>query len=365
MKYVKHGLLAVLVGVGVALTYFFFERAVHHAINYIWEDLFDTNTNRLMVLPICLGLSIIYFGTQHFLDPKAEKAEQHGLGSMPQLTVHTYIKVLAIGFLSLVAGASLGPEAILVPACIVLGGYVGKTFLGDKKSKIIEFGILGFVALFVAFFNSFVIGMLSLLLVKKQFKVQLHINLVALSLIAAASAAITLRLLSDVSYFNLPPMSWHINIATIMMVSLVGLAGYLGTYILKFGHDFAKKISDGLSGDEWWLHASVAAAGLIALYLLGGNLVQFTGNESIAPMFHQAPELGIIGLIWIFIIKIAAMSWSKAFGYRGGLIFPTVFAASILAAIASQMVSDVNVVYVFIAAMIGFFIADSKAHILL
>ena len=86
--------------------------------------------------------------------------------------------------------------------------------------------------------------------------------------------------------------------------------------------------------EQWWLRGLVAASGLSALYLLGGPLVEFTGNKSIVPMLNQAASLGAIGLIWLVVIKTATISWSKAMGYRGGLIFPTVFIASTLVAIA-------------------------------
>src|SRR6185312_7764917 len=118
-------LLTILVGVGVALTYHIFEAIIHNSIDRIWYDWLNTDTHRWVVIPTAIVLTLVYFGVQHFWDRKAEKQESRGLGSMPVPTVINYVKILGIGFLSLVAGASLGPEAVLVPACMVLGAYVG------------------------------------------------------------------------------------------------------------------------------------------------------------------------------------------------------------------------------------------------
>ncbi|MEJ0073381.1 MAG: hypothetical protein WDN27_04875 [Candidatus Saccharibacteria bacterium] len=167
MRALKILVAAAFVGAGVAITYYYFEYAVRHSISYVWQDVFDTDHRRFLVLPLCLVLTLAYFGLQHALDPKSEKHESHGLGDAPPPTAVNFIKVLGIGFLSLLAGASLGPEAILVPACILLGQYIGKQALGNSKPAIQLLGAAGFIALLAAFFNSFFVGLLSVLLIKK------------------------------------------------------------------------------------------------------------------------------------------------------------------------------------------------------
>ena len=97
----------------MALIYFYFEAAVHQGIELVWTDWLNTETRRWLVVPLCVVMSLIFFGVQHYLDPNSEKKESHGLGAMPGPTPANFAKVLFIGFLSLVAGASLGPEAIL------------------------------------------------------------------------------------------------------------------------------------------------------------------------------------------------------------------------------------------------------------
>ena len=365
MKAIKVLLATVLASIGVALTYYYFEAIVHHSIDTVWDSWLNTGDHRWLVVPTCLILSLVYFGVQHTFDPKSENKEEHGLGNMPVPTATNFGKVLLIGFFSLLAGASLGPEAILVPACMILGSYIGvKSFAKDKQAvKLL--GMVGFIALMAAFFHSFLAGMLGLLLAGKQAKLKISLRLVVIAAVASAVTTWLLGRLSSPSFVSLPATNWHFNIRSLLAVVLLAAAGYLTTYGIGWAHQLAEIIRHRTQRSGWPQRALVAAIGLSALYLLGGTLVEFTGNESIVPMLHRADELGVIGLLWILVVKICAISWSKALGYRGGLVFPAVFVASVLVAIAHSFVSDVNFIYGLIAVLAGLLAADRNVKILL
>jgi H+/Cl- antiporter ClcA len=365
MKGLKAVLVTALVGVGAALTYFYFESAVHHSINYIWNDLFNTEAYRILVVPVCMVITVAYFGVQHLLDPKSEQHESHGLGSVPKPAISNYLKVLGIGFLSLVAGASMGPEAILVPACIIVGSYIGSKLEKDGTNSIKIYGMAGFIGLFAAFFNSFFAGLLSLLLIKKELKLDINIRTIVFASVAAASTVLTLDILDSSPFVPNPAYSWKLNPATLLALALLFFGGYLVAHALSAAHNNSERITKLALKREWWIRGVAAGAGLSLLYLLGGSLTQFTGNEAIMPMLQKSAELGFLGLLWLLIVKILAIGWSKAAGYRGGLIFPTVFAASILVAMARLYVDDLNLLYGLIAAMVGVFYAEAKVKILL
>lgn len=365
MKKLQLLLATIVTSVGVALTYHYFELAVRHSINYVWDDLFDTEGQRWLVVPLCLVITLVFFAAQHWLDPASENKQSEGLGNMPKPTIVNFLKVLTIGFLSLLAGASLGPEAILVPACMLIGGYIGsKLFKRDKEmTKLL--GMVGFIALMAAFFNSFFTGILGLLLVTKQVKLKLSLPVVFLAVVASLVTVLALGVLPAKPYVQMPAYSWQLSPMTLISLSVLALAGFAVTYGLKFAMELFDKVHKVIAKQGWWLKAVVAAAGLSALYLAGGSLVEFTGNESIVPMLEKAPSLGAIGLAWILVIKIAAISWSKSMGYRGGLIFPTVFVASVCVAISQVFVQDISFIYGLIAVMVGVFVAESRAKVLL
>lgn len=350
------------VAIAVAITYFLFEQAVHKSIQLVWEDLLNTETTRLLIFPLTISIGLLFFGLQHKLDKKSEGKESHSLGGeKPEISARKFGITLFVGFFSLLAGASLGPEAILVPACLVAGGLIGKRF---AKKETATYSALGLIALMAAFFNSFFAGLAGLLLVKKQSKDIINVRFAVLAVIASATTVLALKPLEHSSYVELPTIHWSVNSTTLLATSLLFALSYGLTYILKLAHDGSRRIYKATS-NEWWLHALVASLGLSVLYLAGGSLVQFTGNESILPMIQEAPNLGVTGLILVALIKIIAIAWSKAAGYRGGLIFPIFFVASTLVVITGFYFDEVNFLYGLVASMLGFLAADKNAKVLL
>jgi H+/Cl- antiporter ClcA len=360
-------LSCIIVGILVAVTYYLFELAVHSSISYVWDTTFDTENIRYLVIPLSIVISLLFFGFQHFLDPKSEKGEEHGLGDSNIIpSLKNIFVVLFIGYFSLLAGASLGPEAILVPASTIIGSYVAlKLFKKDvKASKMLVAASI--VALFTAFFHSFIIGMLSLLLIKKISGVKISPQLIVVGVLASSGSYFTLQIIDPSnSYFTFPEFDLRVAVIDIIAGVLLVMAGYIATFALKYAHQYIVMFRTKTKIKIWWKQALIAGLGLGILYILGGPLVEFTGNESIVPLIDQSASLGASGLIVILVVKLIAIAWSKAMGYRGGLIFPMVFLACVLVAISQVYFVDSNFWAGFFAAMIGILAAEKKAKILL
>lgn len=364
MRQLKLLLAIVITAIGVACTYHVFESLVHGSIHLIWTQWLPSDQTRWLVVPLCLVISAAYFGSQHLLDRKAEGRVEHGLGAPPAPELSNYLKILFIGYLSLVAGASLGPEAVLVPACMCLGALCARKIIGKEEQLLRLVAMAGFIALFTAFFDSIFIGVLSLLLVLKQTKIKFKPVLLITSVVAACVSWITLSLIEAKPYVALPPYTWQLNLKDIAISGALIVAGVFVVAAMNSLHKVFANLKKQGEQLPWWAVSLFAAAGLSLLYLAGGPLVEFTGNQSIVPMFDQAKQLGVVGLSWILIVKILAISWSKASGYRGGMIFPTIFVASVVVAIVHQFAPGYNGIYGIIAVLIGGFIANSKTHIL-
>lgn len=357
-------ILSFVVGFGVAITYYIFESAVHGSINIVWNNWLNTDENRLLIVPLMIVISLVYFGLQHLLDPKSEHQEADGLGNVQHSTIANYLKVLAIGFFSLLAGTSLGPEAILIPASIILGSYIGSAASKNNKHVTKLLGAVGIAAIFAAFFNSFFVGLLAIFLVTKKAKMRITDELVLSIAVASFSTILTLKWLSSDSYVSLPSYNWGVSLTTVLLLLILVLFGYIAIYVMGGFNYIIRRLENRVDKYNWYIHAVIASLGLSILYLLGGPLVEFTGNDNIQPLLQQASTLGTIGLVQIVIIKLAAMSWSRMFGYRGGLIFPTIFVAAGLIAIMQVYVNDLNLIYGLIAVMVGAFIANSKSELL-
>lgn len=364
MKKLLTALSILLVSTLVALTYFYFEAAVHHSIHYIWNDWLNTNTNRLLVIPLSLVLGLLFFGAQHYLDPKSENHESHGLGNAPEPTLTNFVKVLVIGFFSLIAGASLGPEAILVPASLLIGSIVGVKLFKNDKQLASMLSMVGFIALFAAFFDSFIAGILGLLLVAKEVKVKVTPPLAVVAIIASLTTVYILGFLESSPFITTPPHVWKFSVQSLLASTGLVAAGYTVTYLLGNTHNGFTKLRKMICKQPWWQQSVVAAIGLSTIYLLGGSLVEFTGNESIVPMIEQSANLGLAGLVVVVLMKILAISWSKAMGYRGGLVFPSVFVASSLVVIAHIWAPELSFIVGLIAVLAGMFAADRKVKIL-
>lgn len=356
----------VLVGILVACTYFVFEYAVHHSITFIWTTAFNTDTLRWMVVPLCIVLTFVFFGLQHVLDPSGEKHEAHGLGGeVVTPTIRSFLIVIGLGFFSLVAGASLGPEAVLVPASVIVGSYVGYWLFKKDQTFVRALAAAAIIALMAAFFHSFIIGLLAIFLVKKQAKTKISPILIVIAVLASGASVLTLKIIDPTnSYFNFPPFSYKVLLVDALIAVILIMAGYAVTFGLKYAHTGFDFIRSHDKLKKWWLMALIASIVLSGLYLLGGPLVEFTGNESIAPMVSQAAGLGILGLLWILVVKVVAIAWSKAMGYRGGLVFPMIFVASTMSAIMLLVFKDGNFGVGLIAAMVGVLAAERKAKIL-
>ena len=357
-----------IIGVAVALTYYGFEFIVHHSINILWNDLFDTDSKRYMVIPASIIFGLIFFSLKNKLLPGQKSSESHGLGEgSTSPTVKYFFIILIVGYFSLVAGASLGPEAILVPACLTAGALIGKKFINNEENSGKIVSAAAVIALFASFFHSFIVGLLCIFLVKKVAGAKITPALVLIAVVASGAATLTLNIIEPTSanYFRLPHNSLELKLEDGLIALVLVSLGYVSTMALKQIYKVIDKVHKSLVGENVLKIALIASVGLGFIYLIGGPLIQFTGNESIKPLLDQAPTLGIAGLVWIWITKLIAVGWSKSLGYQGGLIFPMIFVGSTLVAMALQISPNANFGFLLIATIVGILAAEKKAKILL
>ncbi len=365
MRLIKLVFGAIATGVGVALTYFIFESAVHESIDFVWTDVFNTEVNWWMVPILCLVLAFVYFGLRHLLDPKSEKSDDdEALGGLPKVKLSNYGKVIAIGYFSLLAGASLGPEAILIPSCMLVGAMIAKNILKEDKRLQGLLGLVGVASLFTAFFGSMFAGLLGVYLGATEAKVKVNAKILVFSAIGIVSTYYVLTLVEPASYFSTPNYTWDFEIAHVAGLLFVFASGFALTWLMSKLETVVQANKKLLSSKNWKSQALIAGSVLSLLYVVGGPLVRFTGNESILPMIDQAPTLGLYGLLSVVLIKIATIIWSKTSGYRGGLIFPTAFVASTVTVICQLYITDVSYIYGVIAYFIGAWAINRKTHVL-
>jgi H+/Cl- antiporter ClcA len=173
-----------------------------------------------------------------------------------------------------------------------------------------------------------------------------------------------LSLIGGHGLVEFPPLDWRINYVSIIGLLVLTLLCYGSIALLRTVHDGIESLlRTFLSHRVWWQHALIASIGLSCVYLIGGPLIEFTGNDTIKPLITQASVLDCFALAGIVIAKIVAIAWSKSTGYRGGLVFPSFFILTGIILLVDQFVTF-NFIYGIIFGLTGMFLANRRAKIL-
>ena len=350
MRHARALFVATVAGALVAVLYMLFEHAVKGSIELVWFDWIDTEHRRLLTFFAVIIFGMVFFGAKQLSDTHEKWLNKHRRVKL--------LAILVVGFLSLFSGATLGPEAVLIPACVLISQIFAHHHFKRETADL--FGAVGTVALFVAFFNSPWAGAVGYLAARGDLpKKPKPITYLAL-VIAGLSSYAVLSLAHNEATFELP----HGPTFTLIGLVLYGAAVVVGVgshAIIAKCVQVVESIEKQLP-KKWLIHAFVATTRLGVLYLLGGYLMQFTGTETMADLFASARHLGPWLLLWIGIIKTIAIAWSLCTGYRGGAIFPLMFVGATLAAIALLHTDQFSPILLAVAFLVGVILSDRKTH---
>jgi len=326
-KTVKLALIALVIGVVNAVMFKLFELVATNGTNWLWNDLFHSDTNRWLVIPLAVGLGILFsavirgFGEKRWVKPKTDLMAEEG--EQPH-TLEAMGVILAIGAASLLAGASLGPEMPLTGASMALGAWV--TYRLKKKELGQLLILVSFGALMVSFFGSLLVGLLPLLVVYKKTK-KLPGMAVLMVTIASLAAYGVIQLIDHANpgYGTIPAVPAE-HFQDYVAAAVVGLLAAGVAFLLKGGIQRFAGLTKRLDGKVHWL-VSAGVFGLVLgiIYLLGGSTVEFSGSIGTHLLVQNAPTYGLWTLLGLVVAKLFATVWSMASGYRGGMVFPSVY----------------------------------------
>jgi H+/Cl- antiporter ClcA len=324
------------VGVADGLVFLAFEWVAKDGTHWVWNDLADSDAARWRVVPLAialsLGLSAVLRWTRQprwippHLDPLAS-AEDGPPAARPTLAVLG--ATLAAGAASMVAGASLGPEAPLMGFAAGLGAWVA-------AGEALVLAAVG--ALLVAFFGSLIPVLIPLLLLARRDRRPAAVDVTTI-VVAGLAAWATLRVVhgnhdgfGGIARANVEAHDYPI--ALVLGVVAAGIGALLRWFVARLA-GVAERVADGA---RWWVAAVVFGAVLGALYLVGGESVQFSGAEGAGLLAGHEPPYGAWALAGIVVVKLLATSWSASTGYRGGLVFPSVYAGVAVSLLVADVV---------------------------
>ncbi|HEX5924423.1 MAG TPA: chloride channel protein [Baekduia sp.] len=349
--------LALAVGVVDGLLFLVFEWVVKHGTDWLWNDVVDSDDVRWRVVPLALVLSIALSALLRWLDePRWTPPHVDPLGAAeepgaPPPSAGAVGTILAIGAVGLLAGASLGPEAPLLAAAVALGAWVSTRADATAVRAVLVLASAG--ALLVAFFGSLIALAIPLLILRQRTGRSALAPVVAIAL-AGLAAWLTVWLLqgNHHGYGTIPSAGVEAHdyaIAVLLGLVAVGIGTLLRWFVTRL-NVVTEQIRDGT---PWWLAATIFGVVLGALYLVGGETAQFSGSGGSMMLLSGEVHYGPWALAGVALVKLAATSWSVASGYRGGLVFPAVFAGVAVSLLTADTLPDLAGPGVLLGAIAG------------
>jgi H+/Cl- antiporter ClcA len=277
------------------------------------------------------------------------QAEPMALFILPGLLVATA--------LMLAGGPSLGPENPIIATNVALAFWAGRRFApaapGVLWVTLAEAGTIG------ALFGTPVAAALviSEALAGRQVKGLLWDNLFA-PLTAASVGSITTALIGHPSFaLDMPPLGdpgWADVLSALVIASAAAVLGMAGVYVFPFVHKMFSLLRHPM--------AALPVGGLVLglLGCLGGPLTLFKGLDQVAEMARNPDAYSAGRYALMAVVKVAALVVAASCGFRGGRIFPAVFAGAAFGLCAHALVSSVPASLGLAAGVLGMLLATTR-----
>jgi H+/Cl- antiporter ClcA len=321
-------IVAGLIGLIVGFLYLGFEWLVNNGTNWLWNDVVESDEYRWRVVPLAIIMSlvlsamIIVLHKKRVLKPSSDLLGE--LEDVQKTTINDIVVVLIIGALSLIAGASLGPEASLVAASTGVAAWFGGRLNVLKQPTAFVLSIASVGALLAAFFNSLLPVLIPLLVLKQKGK--LSKGPAIITLVAGVSAWAVVRVIKNEAYIELP-VSGVFNLENVSLAALLGFLSVALVLAIKWTiHTLVEPIKKIDSQLPWLVSAAIFGLVLGAIYFAGGQTIQFSGSEGLKLLGENPAQYSALALLGLVFAKVLATSWSTTSGYRGGLVFPSIYA---------------------------------------
>jgi len=361
--YLKLLLLAALLGLVSAVITFIFLVLVNVGQTLIWEHAAQAVgvSTPVFTLVICtVGGLLVGVLVKIFGDHSGIFAEMMlEFGHTGRFNYRHAPGIVITALASLVAGGSLGPEAPLADACGSLGTLTAeKLKFDERETRALGFsGLSGMLAaMLTSPFGGALLGLES-----ARAGVDYAWTLFP-SLVSSAFATVAFVLLSGSFFGELYAFpDYQPRFADLLLAVPLGLIGALAGAIFIILFKQLRKMMQPLIK-----HLIVRGLiGGLGLGLAGAllPLTLFSGEEQTAILIKDAATLGVLMLIVLALVKLLITTLCLATGWKGGYIFPTMFAGTALGLAAHLIFPSIPVAVAVAATMGGAMVATMKAPI--
>ena len=363
--YIRLLALVVVLGLLSALLTFAFMALVSVGTGVIWEQAAQAlglDTRLFTVLVCTIGGLLVGLLVKLFGDHNAIFAElMLEFGKTGRFNYRHAPGIVITAFVSLIAGASLGPEAPLADACGGMGTLMSdKLKLNERETRTMGFsGVSSMLAAFITSpFSGAILGMESAQ--GGPGGLQTYFWVLFPSLLASAVAVVVFVLLSGSFFETLYQFpAYSPRLADLFYAAPLGLIG--GAVGLLFMLSLKR-----LQGLLRPMKAHVVLRGLLgglAMGVIGAllPLTLFSGEEQTADLIAHAAEIGVLMLIVLAVAKLLATSLLLATGWKGGYVFPIMFASVALGLAVNLVFPHIPIAVTVAATMAGALVAAMKA----
>jgi H+/Cl- antiporter ClcA len=354
--YLKLLALAALLGAIAAVITFAFIVLVHLGTQLLWDQAAPASglPAPLLILGICtiggllVGLLVRGFGDHNgiFADVLKE------FGATGRFDYRNAPGIVLTALVSLISGASLGPEAPLADACGGMGTLVADRLKRDpRETRSLSYsGLSGMLA---AFITSPISGPLLALEGAQGGAAGLTVYFWVLfpSLVASAVAVVVFVMLSGSFFGALYVFPLYVpRLIDLLLAVPLGLVGGSAGVIFFVVLRGLQKVMLPLK-KHLVLRGLIGGVGLgiVAAFL---PLVLFSGEDQTVDLIHHAAEIGAVMLIVLAVAKLLVTCLLLAAGWKGGYLFPILFVGVALGLAVAQLFPAIPVA-VAVAATLG------------
>ncbi|MCQ1576299.1 ion channel protein [Streptomyces parvus] len=265
--------------------------------------------------------------------------------------------LLLVTVLALAGGVSLGPENPITAANIALAFWLGRRFAPGAPGEVwVALAAAGTIG---ALFGTPVAAalILSEVLASQPGAGAFWDRLFA-PLAAGTAGALTMSLIAEPSFdLSLPAYTgphWGDLLSALLIASAGALLGLLAVYAFPVAH----RVFAALRHPVLALTAGGLVLGLLGA--LGGHLTLFKGLDEVKTLAGDPDGWSAGEFAGMAIVKMAALVIAATCGFRGGRIFPAVFAGTALGLCAHALVDAVPPSLAVSCAVLGVLLAVTR-----
>ena len=363
--YIRLMALVAIMGVISALVTYVFIVLMNQGIALVWEQVLLASglDARLFTILVCtlgglmVGLLVKFFGDHNAIFSELMQE----FGKTGRFDYRHAPGIVLTALVSLISGASLGPEAPLADACGGIGTWAGdKLKMSDQETRTMGYGgMSGMLAAFIT--NPFGGALLSLESAQGGMTgPQVYFWGLFPSLLASAVATVVFVGLTGNFFETLYTFPAYtptlMDLVRAVPLSLVGgAAGLLFSLMLRWLRKLMAPMKEHLV-----LRGVIGGLGMGMIGALL-PLTLFSGEEQTIELILMAGEIGFGMLILLAASKLLATTLLLATGWKGGYIFPIMFAGIALGMAGKLLFPNIPTAVTVAATLAGTLVAALRA----